>query len=104
MIHNAHQINQAAILIRNHHIGFMIWRYSLMIVFIIFYPLLIKLILLRRGIVDEENSEISVKEPIMLSKIEKISRRRYAIIFCLFYELFIVQNILSLVINGLLHL
>jgi len=91
MIENAHRINNAAIIVKDHHITFMLWRYSLMVIFIIVYPKLIYWFL-------SKNKNITTEQVI------KLSRRRYAIIFCLFYELVIVQNALSLLINGILSL
>jgi hypothetical protein len=91
MIENAHKINNAAIVVKNHHMVFMIWRYLLMLIFIAAYPKLIYWFL-------SKNKNITSKQII------KLSRRRYAIIFCLFYELVIVHNALSFLINGILSL
>jgi hypothetical protein len=91
MIENAHKINSAAITVKNHHMVFMIWRYLLMLMFIAIYPKLIYWLL-------SKNKNITSKQII------KLSRRRYAIIFCLFYELVIVHNILAFLINWMLSL
>ena len=91
MLENAHRINNAAIAVREHYIGFMIWRYFIMAMFIAFYPKFIRWFF-------SKNKNITERQ------IVKFSKRRYAVLLCFFYELMIVQNGLSLLINGLLSL
>ena len=69
-----------------------------MAIFIAYYPRLICWILSRDENITEEQKEERNKQ------IKKFARRRYAILFCVFYELVVVQNILALLINGLLSI
>ncbi len=91
MLEHAHGINHVAQEISIHHIGWTVWRYSLMVVFIGLYPYLVRFVLTR----CDDVSEILR---------DKYARRRYAILFCVFYELVLVHNALAWVISGLLHL
>ncbi len=91
MVEHADRINAVANAIKSHHLSFMIWRYFMMIIFIFFYPKLTNRIL---------SKQLDIKKEL----IARYSRRCYAVLLCLLYEVIIVQNILSWIVNELLHL
>jgi hypothetical protein len=64
-----------------------IWRYCLMGLFVFYYPKIILYLYAKRGDIN----------------INKLSRRRYAIMICLFYELIIVHNLFGYLLNYIIH-
>lgn len=90
IVAHAKGITQISQSINEHHLFWMIWRYSLMLIFIAFYPKIVRFgIKNRKGL-----SEMVVNH---------YSHRGYAIFICLFYELIIVRNAFSWVVGKLLH-
>ena len=89
ILENAHGINQLSQNIGTHHIGLIVWRYSIMAVFIIFYPKL-------------ANAFFPKSHDTNVTTYEKYTRRIYAILFCVFYETILVHNSFAWVINKLL--
>lgn len=83
-----HSVTQS---INTHHIGWMVWRYTLMVVFIFFYPNFVRSLLARH---DDMNDDLC----------KKYMRYRYAVLICIFYEVILVHNGLAWVINLLLRL
>lgn len=90
LLTHAHSISSISNSIHKHQIFWMIWRYSLMVIFITFYPSIIRYALKNR-------------ENLSGWKIAQYSHRGYAIVMCVFYELFLVHNIFSIVINTALQ-
>lgn len=75
---HSHKIND---FLHHYQIGIALWRVTLMGLFIGFYPRLIHFLY--------RHSDKSEKV------LKTLSRRRYAVILCLIYELMIVQNIIG---------
>jgi hypothetical protein len=78
--------------IQSHAIYFMAWRFSLMALAIYFYPSIVKKFLFKRV----KENDISVE------KMAKYMQRRWIILGFVFYEAFIVYNVLSYPINWVL--
>lgn len=90
LLEHAHGVSSVSGSIHRHHVFWMFWRYSLMLAFVFFYPSIIRYALKNRLDLPD-------------CKIAKYSHRGYAIVMCVFYELFLVHNIFSIVINVALH-
>lgn len=90
LLEHAHGVSSVSSSIHRHHVFWMFWRYSLMLAFVFFYPSIIRYALKNR-------------EDLSDCKIVQYSHRSYAIVMCVFYELFLVHNIFSIVINAALH-
>jgi hypothetical protein len=84
---HAHHINQFDQFLHHYQIQIAIWRYSCMLLFIVFYPKLI-----------QKLYQHSIKAP---DVIKKLCYRRWAILFCILYEAIIVHNVFSLLISKL---
>lgn len=89
LLNHAHTIKNIDSFIQNHSIYFALWRYSLMGIFVYFYPHLIKQFYGNKEDIDPE-------------KLKKYSRRRYVIVFFVLFEVLLVQHGLSWVVNKLI--
>ena len=90
LLEHAHGISFILNSIHKHRVFWMFWRYLLMLAFIFIYPSVIHYLLQKRS--DLHKGDIM-----------KYTHRGYAIVMCVFYELFLVHNILSIVINAVLR-
>tara|TARA_R110000868_G_scaffold266583_1_gene525831 strand:- start:48950 stop:49309 length:360 start_codon:yes stop_codon:yes gene_type:complete len=91
LVRHSHGINTTAVVLQQHSHILLLWRLGLYAGLIGFYPHIMRRVLAKR-------------EDISLEKQQQYCRRRYAIALCLFYELVVVQNVLGLLINGVLQL
>lgn len=64
-----------------------IWRYSLMGIFIVCYPTVIRLLYRKKSLKNEE--------------LKKLSKRWIAITICVGYELIVVHNVVGLLVKTL---
>ena len=91
LLDHATKISSINSFIQRNQIFFMVWRYSLMLIIIYYYPAVMHALYADRHDIDQ-------------IKLIKYSRRRYVVITLILIEILIVQNGLAWFINKLIGL